>query len=218
MIHKSNGLDDVIWIGRRCITRYLGTLRVKSYNSSWKHWKRLFVISWEYTEPYLSLRGNACLVETSKFVEWRLLIAQKCAELRLPVAWKCVELRPAIAWKCTKPWLAWGCKLRGRLQTAALVRGTRVGSAREVWLKWGSSAWNRGPTHWWVLYLYGTGTLSVNMNHWCYRCAFLSCLCHKWVKVYTNWWSGMQELIYRLTHCGLVMPCGDTDLGQHWLK
>ena len=105
------------------------------------------------------MRGNAWLVETSKFDERRFLIAWKCAELRLPVAWKCAALRPANAWKCAEPRLAWECELRGCLRTAARVRGTRMGSAREVRLKCGSSAWNCGSTHWWVPYLYGTGTL-----------------------------------------------------------
>ena len=109
------------------------------------------------------MRGNAWLIEPSKFAERRLLIAWKCAELRLPIAWKCAELRPANAWKCAEPRLAWECELRGRLRTAARVRGMRVGSAREVRLKCGSSAWNRGSTHWWVPYLYGTGTLRVKM-------------------------------------------------------
>ena len=110
------------------------------------------------------MRGNAWLIEPSKFAERRLLIAWKCAEVRLPIAWKCVELRPANAWKCAEPRLAWECELRGRLRTAARVRGTRVGSAREVRLKCGSSAWNRGSTHWWVPYLYGTGTLRVKRH------------------------------------------------------
>ena len=108
------------------------------------------------------MRGNACLIKPSKLAERRLLIAWKCAELRLPIAWKCVELRPANAWKCAEPRFAWECELRGRLRTAARARGTRVGSAREVRLKCGSSAWNRGSTHWWVPYFYGTGTLRVN--------------------------------------------------------
>ena len=92
-----------------------------------------------------------------------LLIAWKCAELRLPIAWKCAELWPANAWKCKESRLVWECELRGRLRTAARVRGTRVGSAREVRLKCGSSAWNRSSTHWWVPYLYGTGTLRVKL-------------------------------------------------------
>ena len=108
------------------------------------------------------MRGNAWLIETSKFAERRLLNAWKCAELRLPIAWKCAEMRPANAWKCAEPRLAWECESRGCLRTAARVRGTRVGSAREVRLKCGSSEWNRGSTHWWVPYLYGTGTLRVN--------------------------------------------------------
>ena len=108
------------------------------------------------------MRGNAWLIEPSKFAERQLLIAWKCAELWLPIAWKCAELGPANAWKSADPRLAWVCELRGRLRTAARVRGTRVGSAREVRLKCGSSAWNRGSTHWWVPYLYGTGTLRVN--------------------------------------------------------
>ena len=110
------------------------------------------------------MRGNACLKMPSKLAERRLLIAWNCAELRLPIAWKCAELRLANAWKCAEPQFAWECELRGRLRTATRVRGTRVGSAREVRLKCGSSAWNRGPTHWWVPYLYGTGTLSVNIG------------------------------------------------------
>ena len=90
--------------------------------------------------------------------------ASNCVEMRGTAAsnaWKCAELRPTNAWKCTEPRLAWECELRGRLRTAARVHGTRVGSAREVRLKCGSSAWNRGSTHWWVPYLYGTGTLRV---------------------------------------------------------
>ena len=109
------------------------------------------------------MRGNAWLIESSKFAERRLLIAWKCAELRLPIAWKCAELRPANAWKCAEPRLACECELRGRLRTAARVPGTRVGSAREVRLKCCSSAWNRGSTHWWLPYLYGTGTLRVKL-------------------------------------------------------
>ena len=111
------------------------------------------------------MRGNAWLIEPSKFAERRLLIAWKCAELRLPIAWKCAELRPANAWKCAEPRHAWECELRGRLRTATRVRGTRVGSAREVRLKCGSSAWNRGSTHWWVPYLYGTDTSRVKKTH-----------------------------------------------------
>ena len=107
------------------------------------------------------MRGNAWLIEPSKFAERRLLIAWKCAELWLPIAWKCAELRPANAWKCSEPRLAWECELRGRLRTAARARGTRVGSAREVRLKCGPSAWNRGSTQSWVPYQYGTGTLRV---------------------------------------------------------
>ena len=107
------------------------------------------------------MRGTAWLIESPKFAERRLLIAWKCAELRLPIAWKCAELRPANAWKCGEPRLAGECELRGRLPTAARVRGTPVGSAREMRLKCGSSAWNRGSMHWWVPYLYGTGTLRV---------------------------------------------------------
>ena len=113
------------------------------------------------------MRGNAWLIEPSKFAERWLLIAWKCAELRLPIAWKCAELRPANAWKCAEPRLAWECELRGRLRTAAWMRGTRVGSARKVRLKCGSSAWNRGSTHWWVSYFYGTGTLRVKQNGNC---------------------------------------------------
>ena len=111
------------------------------------------------------MRGNACLIKPSKLAERRLLIAWNCTELRLPIAWKCAELQPANAWKCAEPRFAWECELRGRLQTAARVRGTRVGSAREVRLKCGSSAWNRGSTHWWVPYFYGTGTLRVKNIH-----------------------------------------------------
>ena len=108
------------------------------------------------------MRGNAWLIEPSKFAKRPLLIVWKCAELRLPIAWKCAELRPANAWKCAEMRLAWECELRGCLRTATRVRGTRVGSAREVRLKCGSSAWNCGSMHWWVPYLYGTGTLRVN--------------------------------------------------------
>ena len=131
------------------------------------------------------MRGNAWLIEPSNFAERRLLVAWKCAELRLPIAWKCAELRPANAWKCAEPRFAWECELRGRLRTAARVRGTRVGSAREVRLKCGSSAWNRGSTHWWVPYLYETGTLRVKTKT-------------NWLQFYTrryrfnllfdNWW------------------------------
>ena len=110
------------------------------------------------------MRGNAWLIEPSKFAERWLLIAWKCAELRLPIAWKCAELRPANAWKCAEPRLAWECELRGRLRTAARVRGTRVGSAREVRLKCGSSASDRGSAHWLVPYSYGTGTLRVKKH------------------------------------------------------
>ena len=113
------------------------------------------------------MRGNAWLIEPSKFAERRLLIAWKCTELRLPIAWKCAELRHANAWKCAEPRLALECELRGRLRTAARVRGTQVESAREVRLKCGLSAWNRGSTHWWVPYLYGTGLLRVK-----YRSSF----------------------------------------------
>ena len=61
--------------------------------------------------------------------------------------------------------LAWKCELRVCLRTAARVRGTRVGSAREVQLKRGSSAWNCSSRHCWVPYLYGTGTLRVKAYH-----------------------------------------------------
>ena len=94
----------------------------------------------------------------------RLLFAWKCVEPMLLIAWKCTELRPSNEWKCTEPRLAWECELRGRLRTAARVRRMRVGSAREVLPKCGSNAWNRGPTHWWVPYWYGTGTLRVKVQ------------------------------------------------------
>ena len=72
-----------------------------------------------------------------------------------------VELRGTvvlIAWECAEQRLPWKWRLRLCLQTAARVRGTRVGSAREVRLECGSSAWNRGSTHWRVPYICGTGT------------------------------------------------------------
>ena len=66
--------------------------------------------------------------KSSNYVEMRGTAASNCME--------CVELRPKNAWKCAEARLAWECKLRGRLRTEAGVRGKRMGSAREVRLKW----------------------------------------------------------------------------------
>ena len=63
--------------------------------------------------------------------------------------------------------------------------------------KCGSSAWNRGSTHWWVPYLYGTGTLRVNLDclsGWNVMAKFqtplqnwLILLCHKMGASLSDW-------------------------------
>ena len=122
-------------MGRRCITKYLGTPSVKSYNSLWQHWKQLFVISWEYTEQRLLLRGNAWECVACRVIETRRTTASNCVEMRGAAASSCMEMRPGNVWKCAEPRLAWECELCGRLRIAARVRGTRMGSAREVRFK-----------------------------------------------------------------------------------
>ena len=141
-VHTSNGLDDVIRIGRRCITKYLDTPCIKAYNSPWQHWKRLFVISWEYTEPRLLLRGNAWECMACRLIEICRTTASNCVEMRGASASICMEMRGTAAenaWKCEEPRPAWECELRGRLRTAARMRGTGMGSTREVRLKCVSS-------------------------------------------------------------------------------
>ena len=92
--------------------------------------------------------------------------------MRGTAASNCVEMRGFLvggnaricdsqnAWKYAEPP---ECELRVCPRTAARVCGTRVGSAWEVRLKCGSSARSRGSAHWWVPYLYGTGTLRVKI-------------------------------------------------------
>ena len=166
-IHTSNGLDDVIQIGWWCITKYLGIPSVEAYNSSWQHWKRLFVLSWEYTEPRLLLRGNAWECMACKVIEIHRTTASDCVKMRRAAASisvevrgtatrKCVEMRRTAA--CVGMRVAWMPPNRGSSTLA------RMGSTREVRLKCGSSAWNRGCTYWWVPYLYRTETLRVEKH------------------------------------------------------
>ena len=126
-----------------------------------------FIITWE------------CVAYRA--IEIRRTTAYNCVEMRLSIAWKCAEMGPANAWKCPEPRLAWECELRVRLRTAARVRRTRVGNVREVRLNWGSNAWNRdawnrGSTHWWVPYLYRTGTLRVKIQFIKFAAQLLACM------------------------------------------
>ena len=122
--------------------KYLGTPRVKTYNSPWQHWKRLFVISWEYTEPRLSLRGNVweCMAyraieihrtTASNCVEMRGTAASNCMEMRGTAARKCVEMRGTAA--CMGMRVAWMPPNRG--SSARDVSGKRAGSSAEMRLK-----------------------------------------------------------------------------------
>ena len=137
------------------------------------HVKIRYISPWHQTTTYnfVGRRGTTacqchCIIArkyvVSEFIEMRGTAASNCVEMRgflvRGIARICNSQN---AWKCAEPRLAWECELRVCPRTAARVRGTRVGSAREVRLICGSSARSRGSAHWWVPYLYGTGTLRV---------------------------------------------------------
>ena len=140
-IHTNNGLDDVIWIGRWCITKYL---KNKDYNSPLQHWKRLFVISWEYTEPRLLLCRNAweCVGMACRIIEIRRTTASNCVEMRGASASISMEMRGTAARKCVEmhgtaayvgmrvAWMPPNCG-----SSARGVNGKRAGSAAQVRLK-----------------------------------------------------------------------------------
>ena len=131
--------------------------------------KQRFPTSWDGAEPRLVnatvlLRGIARECVDSIFIEMHGTAASNCVEMRgFLVRGNARICDSQNAWKCAEPRLARECELRVCPRTAARVRGTRVGSAREVRLKYGSSARSRGSAHWLVPYLYGTGTLRVKI-------------------------------------------------------
>ena len=129
-------------MGRRCITKYLGTPSVKSYNSLWQHWKLLFVISSEYTEQYLLLRRNVWECVACRVIEIRRMTASNYVEMRGAAASSCMEMRGNAARKCVEMCGTAGCVVMrvartppNRGSSARDANGKHAGTAAQVRLK-----------------------------------------------------------------------------------
>ena len=128
---------------------------------------------WDGAEPRRALNATALSIAREcvdcEFIEMRGTAASNCVEMRCFLVCGIARICDSQnAWKCAEPRLAWKCELRVCPRTAARVRGMRVGSAREVRFKCGSSARSRGSAHWWVPYLYvksHSDILRVNIIH-----------------------------------------------------
>ena len=108
-------------------------------------------------------------------IEIRQTTVSNCVEMRGTAASNCMEMRGTVARKCVEPWLAWKCELvwtpPNRGSSARDASGKRAGSVAQVRL-------NPGSTHWWVPYLYETGTLRVKYN---FKYPYVPCFADVWL-------------------------------------
>ena len=134
-------------------------------------------------EPRLLLRGNAWECMAYRAIEIRRTTVSDCVEMRGTAASNCMEMRGTAARKCVEMRGTAACvEMRVAWTPSKGGSSARDASGKREWeagLKCSSSAWNRGSTHWWVPYLYGTVTLRVNTGDpslvWCSR------LTHSWL-------------------------------------
>ena len=137
-----------------------------AYSSPWQHWKRLFVSSWEYTEPCLSLCGNAWERMAYRAIEIRWPTASNCVEMRGTEASNYMEMRGTASRKCVEMLgtaacvgmpVAWTPPNRG--SRARDASGKRAGSTAQVRLKRVEPRW--------VPYLYRV-KIRIKIKHFTY--------------------------------------------------